>query len=96
MLLALMDAIRESRRQPNLDRDLDKALLNRLDDIFITLSDTEQLRVESENWRAWPLLYDQHMRALAATLPEAVVRWREAADDSDDLPLDVQPRRDAA
>jgi hypothetical protein len=59
--LHLVVALRESRRSPRWKPEDDRPILARLEDLYATLSDTDQDRVEAEGWRAWPEEYDARM-----------------------------------
>lgn len=52
--MLLQDALRESRRSSTWKPEQDRATLARMEDLYASMTESEQGRVEEFGWRAWP------------------------------------------
>lgn len=65
----LLDVLREQRRLSGWRPEMDRALLERIDDVFETLDDLVQEEARRGTWRGWPDAFDaQFERALVEDL----------------------------
>lgn len=58
----IVDTLREQRRAPDRNKEDDRALLARLEDLYDELSEAGRAEVESQGWRSWPDLFDGRSR----------------------------------
>ena len=52
--LRFVDELRESRKAPTWKAQDDRPILAKMEDLYMTLSDEDQEKVEAESRRAWP------------------------------------------
>lgn len=67
--LQVVDELREMRRAKVAEPEL-RPLLEILEDLFPKLTDDEQETANTEGWRGWPDLFDDHMEKLFEVDPE--------------------------
>ncbi len=56
---ALLDALREQRRLAGWKPEVDRELLERIDEVFEMLDDSAQVEARLGTWRGWPDTYDE-------------------------------------
>jgi len=65
MYQATVDELRELRRRAGRTPEQDRACLERLEDLYEQLTETEQQLVNGQGWRSWPDVYDRRERPRA-------------------------------
>ena len=58
----LVDQLREQRRLPGSTAEGGRPILEELEDLWELMTDEEHEELEREGWRAWPDLFDAHVK----------------------------------